>query len=151
MFVIVQVVGHAVNRGRAGRRRGRVVTRAAGAFWPFLCPQRHYSRGGYLGPPLIDMAFEPRARVQTYRSQHPITNIPARRIVEHVQISSNLPRYVFYNRGDQQLNDCHEAVLDSSIGKPAAGVPVQLQSLKSCEGTAAPFDVLADGLVNVPS
>ncbi|CDO73070.1 hypothetical protein BN946_scf185007.g124 [Trametes cinnabarina] len=38
---------------------------------------------------------------------------------------------------------CH--VLDSSIGKPAAGVPVQLQQLRSADGPASTFDILAEG------
>ncbi|EJF67196.1 transthyretin [Dichomitus squalens] len=41
---------------------------------------------------------------------------------------------------------CH--VLDSSVGRPAAGVPVQLQKLKSADGPTAGFDVLADGVTD---
>ncbi|KAH9913323.1 transthyretin [Epithele typhae] len=41
---------------------------------------------------------------------------------------------------------CH--VLDSSIGKPAAGVPVQLQELTSADGPTAGFRVLADGVTD---
>ncbi|RPD65139.1 transthyretin [Lentinus tigrinus ALCF2SS1-7] len=41
---------------------------------------------------------------------------------------------------------CH--VLDSSIGKPAAGVPVQLQELNSTEDPTAGFNVLADGVTD---
>ncbi|RDX51866.1 transthyretin [Polyporus arcularius HHB13444] len=41
---------------------------------------------------------------------------------------------------------CH--VLDSSIGKPAAGVPVQLQELRSTEDPTAGFNVLADGVTD---
>ncbi|KAI0800704.1 transthyretin, partial [Fomes fomentarius] len=39
-------------------------------------------------------------------------------------------------------------VLDSSIGKPAAGVPVQLQELSSAENPAAGFSVLAEGVTD---
>ncbi|KAI0363741.1 transthyretin [Pilatotrama ljubarskyi] len=41
---------------------------------------------------------------------------------------------------------CH--VLDSSIGKPAAGVPVQLQQLRSTDGPASTFDILAEGVTD---
>ncbi|KAL7285538.1 hypothetical protein ACG7TL_000642 [Trametes sanguinea] len=41
---------------------------------------------------------------------------------------------------------CH--VLDSSIGKPAAGIPVQLQQLRSANGPASTFTVLAEGVTD---
>ncbi|KAL1951138.1 hypothetical protein VTO73DRAFT_287 [Trametes versicolor] len=41
---------------------------------------------------------------------------------------------------------CH--VLDSSIGKPAAGVPVQLQQLSSADGVAPTFTTLAEGVTD---
>ncbi|KAI0673697.1 transthyretin [Trametes maxima] len=41
---------------------------------------------------------------------------------------------------------CH--VLDSSIGKPAAGVPVQLQQLRSADGPASAFETLAEGVTD---
>ncbi|KAI0652421.1 transthyretin [Trametes meyenii] len=41
---------------------------------------------------------------------------------------------------------CH--VLDSSIGKPAAGVPVQLQQLRSADGPSSAFETLAEGVTD---
>ncbi|KAH9897843.1 transthyretin [Cubamyces lactineus] len=43
---------------------------------------------------------------------------------------------------------CHGEFLDSSIGKPAAGVPVQLQQLRSADGPASTFETLADGVTD---
>ena len=62
----------------------------------------------------------------------------------HVQVSGHLPRYVHTARLILTIdNEC--AVLNSAIGKPAAGVPVQLQEFNSADGPTADFRVLAEG------
>ncbi len=58
-----------------------------------------------------------------------------------------MSRYVHIARLCATTTDDAATVLDSSIGKPAAGVPVQLQELRSTEDPTAGFNVLADGLV----
>ena len=66
----------------------------------------------------------------------------------NVEIFGHLPRCVY---SSLRVGPCTEptrpSVLDSSIGKPAAGVPVKLEEIKSADGPALESVILAEGCV----